>query len=32
MPRPPLARATTTTAAGGGSREELLGPRSAIRK
>ena len=32
MPRPPLGRATTTTAASGGNREELLGPRSAIRK
>ena len=32
MPKPPLGRATTTTAAGGGNREELLGPRSAIRK
>ena len=32
MPNPPLGRATTTTAAGGGNREELLGPRSAIRK
>ena len=26
------AIATTTTAASGGNREELLGPRSAIRK
>jgi len=32
IPKPPLGRATTTTAAGGGNREELLGPRSAIRK
>ena len=32
MPKPPLGRATTTTAAGGGNKEELLGPRSAIRK